>query len=79
MLIHMLQTRRGSEDGISCRQYHKGEKYEVADSLACHFLKQGWAYNAEDDYVPFNHPDYLNILLAAIKPPTKEQMERICK
>ena len=43
----MTQTRRGTEDGYTIRQYHRGETYDVRRSLAAQFLNRGWAYNAE--------------------------------
>ena len=42
MLITMLETRRGSEDGFICRRFHKGITYFIADSLARAFLRAGW-------------------------------------
>jgi hypothetical protein len=47
MLITMLETRRGSEDGFTVRQFIRGQKYDVADALARRFLNCGWAYNSE--------------------------------
>ena len=47
MLITMLETRRGSDDGHTVRQFIRGQKYDVADTLAVRFLNQGWAYNSE--------------------------------
>lgn len=49
MLIKMLETRRGSEDGFVVRRFMQGETYDVADSLAKRFLNDGWAYNAEPE------------------------------
>lgn len=43
MLIFMLETRRGSEDGFAVRQFLAGMTYEVADTLARSFLRAGWA------------------------------------
>lgn len=43
MLIRMLQTRRGTEDGFTVRQYFAGEVYEMREHLAWLFLKKGWA------------------------------------
>ncbi len=47
MLITMLGTHRGSEDGHVVKQFVKGIKYDVADNLARRFLNQGVAYNSE--------------------------------
>lgn len=43
MRILMLETRRGTEDGFSVRQFVRGREYEIADSLARAFLAAGWA------------------------------------
>ena len=47
MLIHMLETRRGSEDGSRVRRFEKGDTYDVASPLARDFMRKGWAYSAE--------------------------------
>jgi hypothetical protein len=43
MLIQMLETRRGCEDGFNPRQYEAGKSYDVADMTARSFLRSGWA------------------------------------
>ncbi len=43
MLIKMLETRRGTEDGFTVRQYRKGDVYEIRDHLALAFLAAGAA------------------------------------
>ena len=43
MLIVMLETLRGSEDGFLVRCFEKGHCYEVANLLACAFINAGWA------------------------------------
>ena len=48
MLVKMLSTRRGSGDGFDMCQYLKGETYDLPENLAKHFLRNGWAYNAEE-------------------------------
>jgi hypothetical protein len=45
----MLQTRRGTEDGFSVRQYQEGEVYEVREHLARMFLAAGYAIREEAD------------------------------
>ena len=42
MLVTMLQTRRGTEDGFALRQYHKGHTYDMRDNLACAFISNGY-------------------------------------
>ena len=39
----MLQTRRGSEDGFAVRVFYRGCNYDIADALACQFIRLGWA------------------------------------
>jgi len=43
MLIKMLETRRGTEDGYVVKQYMAGEKYEVREHLALAFFAAGCA------------------------------------
>lgn len=43
MKIRMLETRRGSEDGLCVRCFEAGGTYDVADSLARAFLAAGCA------------------------------------
>jgi hypothetical protein len=47
MLVKMMQTRRGSEDGFLLKLYEEGRVYDMAHTLACRFINQGWAFNAE--------------------------------
>jgi hypothetical protein len=47
MLLKMLETKRGSEDGFPNHQYHEGCIYNVADTLACQFVNNGWAVDAD--------------------------------
>lgn len=41
--IIMLDSRYGSEDGFGVKSFKKGEKYEIADSLAAEFIHKGHA------------------------------------
>lgn len=59
MKIKMLQTRRGSEDGFNVQRFEQGQSYDMADSLARQFLKEGWAYNDEDEQHP--SPNYVTL------------------
>jgi hypothetical protein len=43
MLIKMLQTRKGSEDGFTVKQYYKNEIYNVRESLGRSFLAAEFA------------------------------------
>jgi len=43
MKIKMKATRYGSADGMRVDEYKKGEIYDVRESLATIFLKEGWA------------------------------------
>ena len=47
MLIKMLGSHRGSEDGFTVKRYMIGETYDVADTMGRAFCRNGWAYNAE--------------------------------
>ena len=49
MKIYMLETRRGSEDGLSVAEYEKGRIYDVRDTMGRYFLNNGWAKEARDD------------------------------
>lgn len=43
MQIRMTETRRGSEDGFSTRQFIEGQECDVTDSLAREFIHAGYA------------------------------------
>ena len=43
MRIRMLQTTRGSPDGIQVFEYRAGGKYDLPESLAAVFLREGFA------------------------------------
>jgi len=43
MLIKMLNTRYGSEDGFVVNLYKKDTIYEISDSLGDFFIKRGQA------------------------------------
>lgn len=43
MLIRMLETRKGSPDGRFVHTYREGQEYELPDSLARAFVRNGWA------------------------------------
>lgn len=45
--LTMLSSRSGSPDGRRVRWYIEGKTYEVTESLAAIFLKEGWAVDAE--------------------------------
>lgn len=48
MHILMLETRRGSEDGFVIRRFYRGAHYDVADTLARAFIREGWARACPD-------------------------------
>lgn len=56
MQITMTITRRGSEDGFSVKRYESGETYELGDSLARKFIREGSAYEASLCDTPGNPP-----------------------
>ena len=47
MRIKMKSTRYGSADGVQVDEYKKGEIYELRETLAAIFLKEGWAVRAD--------------------------------
>jgi hypothetical protein len=42
-LIKMLETRKGTEDGFTIRQFYEGEVYDVRENLARTFFAAGHA------------------------------------
>ncbi len=46
--IKMLTTRYGCEDGFNVNYFTAGKEYEVAESLACRFLRDGFAVVVDD-------------------------------
>ena len=47
MKIKMKATRYGSADGMRVDEYKKGGTYDVRESLAMIFLKEGWAVKVD--------------------------------
>ena len=47
MKVKMKATRYGSADGMHVDEYKKGETYDIRESLASIFLKEGWAVKAD--------------------------------
>lgn len=43
MLIRMFVSKVGSVDGLSTTFYEAGKKYDIPESLAEVFLREGWA------------------------------------
>lgn len=43
MHVRMLETRRGTADGYTIRQYQRGEIYDLPDTLANAFFAAGFA------------------------------------
>lgn len=43
MKVRMLQTMKGSPDGIQVEEYKVGEVYDLPPSLASVFLREKWA------------------------------------
>lgn len=41
--VRMLQTQRGSPDGVHVHVYEQGQTYDLPESLAVVFLRQQWA------------------------------------
>ena len=47
MKLKIKRTCYGSPDGLRVDEYKAGETYEVRESLAAIFLKEGWAVKAD--------------------------------
>ena len=47
MRIKMKRTSYGSPDGVQVEEYKKGETYNVRETLAAIFLKEGWAVKVD--------------------------------
>lgn len=43
LMIKMLKTKKGTENGFAVKQFVEGEIYVVADSLGRYFIKEGCA------------------------------------
>lgn len=56
MKIVMLGSRFGSEDGRGVKMFERGKEYDVADTLARHFVCEGYA--VESKYAHHHLPDY---------------------
>ena len=42
-LVKMLETRKGTEDGFTIRQFQRDEIYEIRENLARSFFAAGFA------------------------------------
>ena len=47
MKLKMNRTSYGSPDGVRVEEYKKGETYDVRETLATIFLKEGWAVKVD--------------------------------
>lgn len=47
MRLIMNETQKGSEDGLTIKEFEKGKEYDVAISLAQVFLNEKWASKPE--------------------------------
>lgn len=47
MQITMLETHAGCEDGFNVRSFQKNVSYDMADMLACEFIRLGWAVESK--------------------------------
>ena len=50
MKLKMKRTSYGSPDGVQVEEYKKGETYDVRDTLASIFLKEGWAVKVDKTF-----------------------------
>lgn len=42
-LVRMLETRKGSEDGFTVKQFMEGQVYDIRENLARSFFAAGFA------------------------------------
>lgn len=56
MQIYMTSSRFGSETGHGLKMFNKGQHYDCADTLARHFICQGYA--VESKYAEFHLPEH---------------------
>lgn len=49
MMIKMLETRKGTEDGFTVRQFYEGQTYDVCKILAHTFIAAGYAQRTEEN------------------------------
>ena len=47
MLVKMLSTQKGAQDGINTQTYFEGHQYEIHGELLDVFLREGWCEAAE--------------------------------
>lgn len=52
MRVRMLQTRRGTEDGFTIRQYMQDVEYDMGDGLAYAFIAAGFAMKCSGPGTP---------------------------
>jgi hypothetical protein len=55
MLVRMLESRRGTEDGFAVRWFECGRVYDLADCLARGFIAAGRAEALEKPVYPFKN------------------------
>lgn len=53
MLVRMLESRRGTEDGFVVCRFERGRVYDLADCLARGFIAAGRAEALEKPVYPF--------------------------
>lgn len=47
MLVTMLGSMTGSEDGFNVKRFEKGQQYDMADMLARHWISMGYAVESK--------------------------------
>lgn len=52
MLVKMLTTQKGAEDGIIIKTYHEGREYDLRGGLGEIFVSAGWAAKVEPKQEP---------------------------
>lgn len=48
-MIKMLETRKGSEDGFTVKQFYIGKIYDIHETLARSFFAAGFAVKYEEE------------------------------
>jgi hypothetical protein len=44
--VEMIESRKGSPDGVAVLDFDAGQAYDLPDELADVFVREGWAKNA---------------------------------
>lgn len=73
MLIRMLETKKGAEDGITVKEYVKNHVYELHVGLAKDFVAAGFAEFQQKEIVPIDEDVVVPDLSVKAEPPLKNK------